>query len=57
MKDLYLITPEHEAQLAHAITLLDEMTSEATLEGVEPDGRIEEVAQILRSLPFFAKNY
>lgn len=57
MKDLYLITPEHEAQLAHAITLLDEMIAEAALEGVEPDGRVEEVAEILRSLPFFAKNY
>lgn len=57
MRDLYLITPEHEAQLAHAITLLDEMVSEAALEGVEPDRRIEEVSDILKSLPFFAKNY
>lgn len=57
MKDLYLITPEHEAQLAHAIALLDEMIAEAALEGVESDGRVEEVVKILRSLPFFAKNY
>lgn len=57
MKDIYLITPELEAQLTHAITLLDEMISDAYLEEVEPDGRIEEVADILKSLPFFAKNY
>lgn len=57
MKDIYLITPELEAQLTHAITLLDEIISDAYLEEVEPDGRIEEVANILKSLPFFAKNY
>ncbi len=57
MKDLYLITPERKAQLTHAITLLEEIIEENYLEDIQPDGRVEEVINILKNLPFFAKNY
>lgn len=57
MKDIYTITPEMEANLTHAVVLLEDIIEENYLEDIQPDGRIEEVLDMLKSLPFFAKNY
>lgn len=57
MKDIYTITPEIEAQLSHALIMLTEYLEDCYLEGEDADGRVEEAAEILTKLPFFAKNY
>lgn len=57
MKDIYTITPEIEAQLSHALTILTEYLEDCYLEGKDADGRVEEATEILTKLPFFAKNY
>lgn len=57
MKDIYTITPKMEANLTHAVALLEEIIEENYLEDIQPDGRIEEVLDMLKSLPFFARNY
>lgn len=57
MKDIYLITPELEAQLTHAITLLEDIIFDSDMDREAIDDRVMKVADILKSLPFFAKNY
>jgi hypothetical protein len=57
MKDIYTITPELEAQLTHAITLLEDIIFDSDMDREAIDDRVMKVADILKSLPFFAKNY
>lgn len=55
-QDIYLITPETEAKLTHAMTLLENYMCEESCYG-ECDTRIKEAYDTLMSLPFFAKYF
>lgn len=54
MKDIYLITPELEAQLTHAMALLEDYLDDVFS---DVDERVAEAHATLQKLPFFAKNY
>lgn len=55
-QDIYMITPETEAKLTHAMTLLEDYMCEESCYG-ECDTRIKEAYDTLMSLPFFAKYF
>lgn len=55
-KDIYLITPEVEAQLTHVIALLEDFLEDESLEGTPCDPYIKEAWETLLKLPFFAKH-
>lgn len=57
MKDIYTITPEIEAQLTHAMTLLEDVLGDNIAYDRKSDPRIIEAWETLKKLPFFAKNY
>ncbi len=57
MKDIYTITPEVEAQLTHALTLLEDVLGDDLAYDRKTDPRVIEAWQTLAKLPFFAKNY
>ena len=57
MKDIYTITPEVEAQLTHALALLEDVLGDDLAENRRTDPRVVEAWQTLAKLPFFAKNY
>lgn len=55
-QDIYMITPETEAKLTHAIAMLDDYMSDEKL-GDECDPRIKEAYDTLMALPFFVKYF
>ena len=57
MKDIYTITPKMEADLTHAMALLEDYLGDALANDQTTDPRIVEAWQTLTKLPFFAKNY
>lgn len=57
MKDIYTVTPEVEAQLTHALALLEDVLSDDLANNHKTDPRVVEAWQTLQSLPFFAKTY
>lgn len=57
MKDIYTITPEVEAQLTHALALLEDALGDDLANNRKTDPRVIETWQTLAKLPFFAKNY
>lgn len=57
MKDIYTITPEVEAQLTHALALLEDVLGDDLANSRKTDPRVIEAWQTLTKLPFFAKNY
>ena len=48
--DIYMITPQMEAQLTHVIALLED-----AVEVEEPDRRVVEALETLQALPFFKR--
>ena len=57
MKDIYTITPELEAQLTHAMALLEDYLDDGRFIDNNVDERVAEAYATLQKLPFFAKNY
>lgn len=55
-KDIYLITPEVEAQLTHVIALLEDFLEDESMAGEPCNARIMEAWETLLKLPFFAKH-
>lgn len=61
-QDIYTITPKIEAELTHAMALLDDYLGDAEIaamagEEADIDKRVAEAFAILQELPFFKKSY